>query len=1142
MKQFVADLHIHSHYSRATSKDLDLEHLCLWAQWKGVHLVATGDIAHPGWLAELKEKLEPAEEGLFRLKADLLPPIQAQVPAACQGPVRFLLGGEVSNIYKKNDAVRKVHHLIFMPTFAALERLQARLERIGNIRSDGRPILGLDSRDLLEIVLETDPQGYLIPAHIWTPWFAILGSKSGFDSVQDCFDDLTPHIFALETGLSADPAMCWRISGLDGYTLVSNSDAHSPPKLAREASLFATEFSYTALFDALKSGDPERYLGTLEFFPEEGKYHFDGHRACGIRWHPQVSIEHNDRCPVCGKPVTVGVMHRVETLADRPVGIKPARSYPYRNLIPLPEIVGEVLQSGAGSKRVQAHYQDLLAKLGPELPILLDTPLAEIAKVGGPLLAAAIDRMRQGQVAIDAGYDGEYGVIKIFSAGERVSLAAPQLGLFGEEVTASAVVVPGDAERPVCIPPETGGTSRVAEAKEAYYANGTVQSVPMPSLPQQPPDKQSVQSALASSVDSAPPITQSPNLSIPQSPNHPIAYLAALNADQHAAATCTDQSVIIVAGPGTGKTRTLTVRLAHLICAKDVAPEAILAITFTNKAAAEMKARLVGLLGHALADRMTIRTFHAFGALVLREAGEAIGISPTFAICSEEDRRALLKGLLPNQSEKVVNQRLDAISAAKNVLLLPDSPELAATVQSDADFVDLYSRYQAALRTNRLLDFDDLLLQTMQLFEREPAILQQYQNRFRWLAVDEYQDINLAQYRLLRLLTPPTTTLCAIGDPDQAIYGFRGANREYFLQFQADFPDAKRLHLSRNYRSTQTILDAAMQVINGSPDRAEALAIWSEFVDQTKLEIHSAPTDKAEAEQVVHQIEQLVGGTSYFSLDTGRASGTESTTRDFGDFAVLYRTSAQSRLLEEAFHRSGIPYQIVGQTPLVEYKEIRLILAYLWLTINPTAAFYQEQIYANARRKDLVRIGAFLPRLHALAAEASVTTLVETVQHFLESELGTEFTEAQTQRVAQLTRRAAPFDARLPAFLEAMALQNEIDHYHPLADRVTLMTLHAAKGLEFPVVFMVGCEEGLLPYQLAGRTSDVEEERRLFYVGMTRAQQKLVLLQARRRVLFGQSQQNHLSRFVNDIALTLKEVKTYTARKQKLNAQLSLYD
>jgi DNA helicase II / ATP-dependent DNA helicase PcrA len=702
----------------------------------------------------------------------------------------------------------------------------------------------------------------------------------------------------------------------------------------------------------------------------------------------------------------------------------------------------------------------------------------------------------------------------------------------------------------------------VAEAQLAYHTNGVQESIPMMPLSPMSLDGQFTLATGAIETREAPSpssgrfdlvdsndVTNLPGRFALQSPisqslNLSTSYLHGLNDDQRAAVTCTDQSVIIVAGPGTGKTRTLTVRLAHLIAAKGVAPETMLALTFTNKAAAEMKQRLLGLLGQAVADRLTIRTFHAFGALVLREAGEAIGISPTFAICSEEDRRALLKPLLPDQGDKVINQRLAEIAAAKNALLLPDSVELTTTLPVDSAFSELYGRYQAALRANRLLDFDDLLLQTVQLFAREPAILQRYQKRFRWLAVDEYQDINLAQYWLLRLLTPPTTNLCAIGDPDQAIYGFRGANRAYFLQFQADFPEAKRLHLQRNYRSTQTILDAAMQVINSSPHREQALAIWSDFVDQTKLEIYGASTDKAEAETVVHRIEQLMGGTSYFSLDSGRTSGTETTTRDFGDFAVLYRTSAQSRLLEEAFHRSGIPYQIVGQTPLVESKEIRLILAYLWLTINPTAAFYQEQVYANARRKDLARIGAFLPRLRALSSAQPVATLIETIQTFLNTEVGVDFTEAQHQRIAQVSRRAAPFAQHLAAFLEAMVLQNEADHYHSQADRVTLMTLHAAKGLEFPVVFIVGCEEGLLPYQLAGRTSDVEEERRLFYVGITRAQQKLILLHAKRRVLFGQSSQNPLSRFVNDIALTLKEVKAHQARKPNAApeaAQLSLF-
>ena len=305
--------------------------------------------------------------------------------------MRFLLGGEISNIYKRGGQTRKVHNVVFAPSFEAVERLQARLERIGNIRSDGRPILGLDSRDLLEIVLDTDPACHLIPAHIWTPWFSLLGSKSGFDSVAECFADLTPHIFALETGLSSDPPMNWRVSGLDRYTLVSNSDAHSPEKLGRETTLFDCELAYGALFDALlhafvcggRGSKGEGYLGTVEFFPEEGKYHFDGHRACGIVWDPPTTRAHNEICPVCGKPVTVGVMHRVEALADRPEGFRPAGPRPFHSLIPLPEVLGEVYGVGASSKQVQAEYFKLLARLGPELLILRETLLEDIAAVVG---------------------------------------------------------------------------------------------------------------------------------------------------------------------------------------------------------------------------------------------------------------------------------------------------------------------------------------------------------------------------------------------------------------------------------------------------------------------------------------------------------------------------------------------------------------------------------------------------------------------------------------------------------------------------------------------------------------------------------------------------------------------------------------
>ncbi len=439
--KIVADLHIHSHYSRATSKMLNFEHLHKWAQLKGVQVVGSGDLSHPGWLKEMHEKLVPAEEGLFRLKDEFASAMADEVAPACRGPVRFLLTGEISSIYKRGGKVRKVHNVLFAPTLDAVAKLQVELEKIGNIRSDGRPILGLDSRDLLEIVLNVDPRCYLIPAHIWTPWFSMLGSKSGFDSVEECFDDLTPHIFALETGLSSDPPMNWLVSNLDRYTLVSSSDAHSPQKLAREATLFDTELSYDALFAAMQSGDRQTFKGTIEFFPEEGKYHHDGHRKCGVSWDPKTTIAHDGLCARCGKPVTVGVTHRVETLADRTAGsaeaVRPDGGHPFHSLIPLPEILSEIHGVGVNSKRVQRDYLQILGKLGPELGILLDLPLDEIAAQAGEQLAIGIGRMRAGNVRAEAGYDGEFGVIRLFADQDDDPLAH-QISLFGEAEIAEA--------------------------------------------------------------------------------------------------------------------------------------------------------------------------------------------------------------------------------------------------------------------------------------------------------------------------------------------------------------------------------------------------------------------------------------------------------------------------------------------------------------------------------------------------------------------------------------------------------------------------------------------------------------------------------------------------------------------------------
>ncbi|MBI4063159.1 MAG: DNA helicase UvrD [Elusimicrobia bacterium] len=426
--KFIADLHIHSHLSRACSKDLKPESLYKWCQLKGITALTTGDFTHPAWNKELQEKLEPAEPGLFTLKKELAQQIDPGIPPSCGGPIRFLLGVEISSIYKKNGRVRKIHNLVFTPSFETAKKINARLEKIGNIRSDGRPILGLDSKDLLAILLDISPENYLIPAHAWTPHFAVFGSESGFDSLEECFDDLTPHIFAIETGLSSDPPMNWRLSALDNITLISNSDAHSPEKLGREGNLLEAPLSYQGVFDALKKKNGAKLLKTLEFFPEEGKYHVDGHRNCKTRLEPEETLKLGGLCPVCQKPVTVGVLHRVAKLADRKTGQKPVNTPDFENIVPLKEIIGETLRVGPSSKRVDEAYWKLLGLFGPEFSILREVPTEQLQNKGFPLLALAINRMRQAKAKVLAGYDGEYGKISFLE--EKDFRPSGELALF----------------------------------------------------------------------------------------------------------------------------------------------------------------------------------------------------------------------------------------------------------------------------------------------------------------------------------------------------------------------------------------------------------------------------------------------------------------------------------------------------------------------------------------------------------------------------------------------------------------------------------------------------------------------------------------------------------------------------------------
>jgi len=407
--RFLADLHIHSKYSIATSIDLSPEIIWKWAQLKGITVIGMGDFTHPKWLGELREKLEPAGNGLYRLKKKFQ---SHDIPESCRAPVFFLPSVEISCVYKKEGKTRRIHAVVFVRDFSDTAKLNRALAKIGNLASDGRPILKLDAKSLLQMVLDTSADAMLVPAHAWTPHFSVFGAVSGFASLEECFEELTPHIFAIETGLSSDPAMNWRLSSLAKITLVSNSDAHSANTIGREASIYDCEASYAAIMNAMKS--KKGLAGTIELFPQEGKYYYDGHRPCAVSMSPDEAIRHKYLCPVCGRKLTMGVMHRIESLADRKMGAKPKDARPFYSVVPLREIVAETMDAGVKSKRVDREYMRLLEELGNELGILTTMSVADIGLAGSPRLAEAVERMRRGDVAITPGFDGEYGKVKIF--------------------------------------------------------------------------------------------------------------------------------------------------------------------------------------------------------------------------------------------------------------------------------------------------------------------------------------------------------------------------------------------------------------------------------------------------------------------------------------------------------------------------------------------------------------------------------------------------------------------------------------------------------------------------------------------------------------------------------------------------------
>jgi DNA helicase-2/ATP-dependent DNA helicase PcrA len=1015
---FHADTHIHSRFSRACSKDCDVRNIAWWARRKGITVVGTGDFTHPAWAEELKASLTPAEPGLFKLREDLQTQLRRETPPSCDRPVRFMLSVEISTIYRRDDRTRKVHHLLYAPTFDAADRITAALSKIGNLASDGRPILGLDSRDLLEITLNGGPGCYLVPAHVWTPWFAVLGSKSGFDSVAECYADLSDHVFAIETGLSSDPPMNWMCSVLDSYRLVSNSDAHSPPMLGREATTFSTGLDYFEIADALRTG--QGLAGTIEFYPEEGKYHLDGHRKCGVRLEPEQTRDFAGICPECDKPLTVGVLHRVAELADRPIGYKPPHAPVSTNLIRLPEIIGEIMSVGPRSKRVAAEVGRLVTALGPEIEILTDVPIDELTRIGGALLGEAVSRLRRGEVIREAGFDGEYGTIRLM----RPEDVAQPAALFD-------IPAPQPAERSKDL-----NSARLAPLLTSRQESTTGKRTPATPSPAADP-----------SPPTADPLT---------------ALLARLDPQQRAAATMSGP-VLIVAGPGTGKTRTLTHRIAYLIASGRVRASQCLAITFTRRAAEEMRERLAAVAGPD-SRQLTVTTFHGLGLQILRENHELAGLGPQFKVADEAAALAVATELAGSAT---AGQRMLAEAAADRTFLAGKTPYGGAR----ADF-------QAALRARGLVDFDSLVELPVALLSREAGLRAALRDRWPSISVDEYQDINEPQYALLRQLTagsPPGASLTMIGDPDQAIYGFRGSDVSYFLRFAADFPGARTVELTTNYRSAPVIVTGAMQAIAPAtllPGRELRAAASS---PQTPITVHEAPDERSEADWIAAEIDRLLGGASFHSLDSGRADGQGHGGVGLADVAVLYRTDSQAGALTQALARAGLPFQKRSHDRLSRRAGVPEIAREMRLTAAAAGMAAASTVTSRMR--------------------AAVRRLTTGVPDPVATDIRT---------AGEVLKPLADRCGRdVQQFLTEIAVGAEADALDPRADAVTLLTLHAAKGLEFDVVFLAGCERGLLPLRIPGTDRDEAEERRLLFVGMTRARARLILSCAATRTRFG---------------------------------------
>ncbi len=1105
---FIADLHIHSRFSRATSKALNARHLAAWARCKGISVLGTGDFTHPQWRAELGEQLALDEaSGLYRLKGE---PEQLDVMAGgamrdgdAQGPL-FMLQTEISSIYKRHGKVRKVHNLIFMRTLEDAAKLSQRLEQIGNLHSDGRPILGLDSRDLLEIMLECAEDAVMIPAHVWTPWFALFGSKSGFDRLTDCYGDLSEHIFALETGLSSDPDMNRLVSQLDGYALVSNSDAHSGANLGREANLFDGRPSYAGMFAALRAAarrQPQdgldcRFLGTMEFYPDEGKYHLDGHRACNVVLEPRESRALGNICPVCGKPLTVGVLHRVWELADREEPARLTLEPEARPLIPLAEVVGEIVGAGVTSRKVQERYGKLLRELGPELDILCRMPEAEVRAHWEPL-GEAVSRMRRGQVFRQGGYDGEYGVVRVFTPEELADIRGAGRGSLPG-------LKPGRPRK------ASGADAAADTAADVKVRQKKASSVSMLDLMKERPSR-------------------SPAKLDEKQPPQPTSV--SFSSEQQAALTAGPGPVLVQAGPGAGKTRVLIGRMQHLLD-QGIPSHKLLAVTFTRRAANEMRQRLAAALPH-MRDLPCCDTMHGIAWGRMRAAMQSQGRE--CMLLGDDAAQQLFRAANPQLAARQASELWRQLTLARECQRSLDDPSVAQAAAQ-------YARRKSERPGLLYVDYADLLDWWLEhVAAMPPDQLPQH------VLVDEVQDLSPVQLAIIRRLLPGDGKgFFGIGDPDQAIYGFRGVSGQSEGSLRAVWPELSVLCLGRSFRSSQDVLNMARSLLH---HKGQCGPLTAARQLSAQLRLFSSPDQQAELRWITRRVQALLGATAHTLLDQ-HLSSAEAHELDGtlapGDIAVLVRLRAQIAPLRAALEQAGIPCAAPAEDAFWQDAACARLLAMAAthcgfdpLAQSLAGADGQHDAPANAGAGAVATAAtastgtagmAGLPLLPATPFVAgSSLPAPEALEPWLKQQswAGDPLVAGRAWRELKRIWKTL---GNWPDFLAHLGWLQEAELVRGKAEHVQIMTMHASKGLEFQAVFLPGLEDGLLPLRKdrlfgagsngnaasdgqtrsapsapTAQQSDEDEERRLLYVALTRAARALFVSHSARRTLYGKS-------------------------------------